>query len=151
MDVSVGSAVAFLGASGAAGWLGSVIMEMVKGRGARIAADRDADLKLEQHRDGLTFQLLEAARTEVSALQRQVSELRPLEGHLIHFSEALMHIERMLVVPASSENREQIEREARAFLNRMRRGQEATGTIANEVQRASSAVAVAEQTIREKK
>ena len=141
----IGSIVALMGASGVAGWLGNVILEMVKGRNSRVSADKEADLKLEQHRDGLTFQLLEAARSEVNALQEQVSKLRPLEGHLLHFSEALMHIERMLVVPASSDIREQIEREARAFLNRMRRGQEVDGHIRNEVQRLDSAVKLAER------
>lgn len=141
----IGAVLALMGASGVAGWLGNVVLEMVKGRGARVAADREADLKLEQHRDGLTFQLLEAARTEVAALQTQVSQLRPLEGHLIHFSEALMHIERMLIVPHDSENRSQIEREARAFLNRMRRSQEVDGHIRNEAQRLESAVKVAER------
>lgn len=144
----VGSWAAVIGASGAAGWVGNVLLEMVKSRGPVRAAEREADLKLEAHRDGLMFQILEAAREEVSGLRAEVSRLRPMESHLLHFEEALMHVERLLVVPSSSENRDQIEKEARAFLGRMRAGQQARGDFANDVQRAESRLAIAERVLK---
>lgn len=101
--------------SGIFGWLGNMALEIVKSRGA----DRDADVRLETHRDELTFQLLEAARSEIKMLREEIHSLRPLQTHLLHFDEALMHVERLLVVPCESDNRGQIEREAKAFLKRV--------------------------------
>jgi hypothetical protein len=113
------SLIAVAVGSGGLGWLGSVIVEFLKGRGQSVAAHRDADIRLEAHRDELTFRLLEAARVEVVELRREIQRLRPMESHLLHFDEALMHVERLLTVPTSSENREQVEREANAFLRRV--------------------------------
>jgi hypothetical protein len=105
--------------SGGLGWLGSVVTEFLKGRGQSQAMGRDADMRMEAHRDELTFRLLEAARVEVVELRREIQRLRPMENHLLHFDEALMHVERLLVIPSSSENRKQVEKEAKAFLRRV--------------------------------
>src|SRR5690606_16832963 len=96
--------------------------------------DRKADLDLEIHRDGLTFELLEAARKELASLRVEVERSRVSESHIRHFDEAIQHIE-MLLLAENSGERMTAEREARAFLNRMRRMQEARGIIANEMQR----------------
>ncbi|MEG3152987.1 hypothetical protein U1769_24100 [Sphingomonas sp. ZT3P38] len=118
----------------------------LKTRGDRHQFDRTADAKLEEHRDALTFQLLEAARAEVAQARMEVAQLRPLEQHLYHFQQALEHIEAMLSATDPAE-RGSAERNARAFLNRMRRLSDARGTAANEAQRAESVLHVAERKI----
>lgn len=102
--------------------------------------------RLEIHRDELTFELLnnaraemQSARVEVDELRDEVRKLRSLENHFYHFEQSLEHLEALL----SADNdvaRALAERNARAFLNRMRRLQEAKGAIANEVQRQASSV-----------
>lgn len=109
------------------------------------AEERAADLKVEQHRDELTFQLLEAARNEVQQLRREVERLRPADNHLQLFETALEHIEALLA--ADDASRPAAERSARAFLKRMRRMQEARGTITNEIQRLESGIHVAERSV----
>jgi len=101
--------------------------------------------RLEIHRDKLTFELLENARTEAAILRSELDELRKetntlrkLERHFYHFQQSLDHLEALLTA-TTPEVRADAERNARAFLNRMRRINEAEGTIANEVQRAQSA------------
>lgn len=102
--------------------------------------------RLEIHRDELTFELLQNARLEMSAarievedLRDEVRKLRAMENHFYHFQQSLDHLEALLFAD-TPETRAAAERNARAFLNRMRRLNEAKGTITNEVQRASSAV-----------
>jgi hypothetical protein len=105
---------------------------------------QSADLKIEEHRDGLTFDLLNAARAEVAALRTEVERLRPLDKHLQDFETALEHIE-ALMSPMNPSERRATERSARAFLTRIRRLQEARGAITNEVQRLDSGLHVAER------
>lgn len=102
--------------------------------------------RLEIHRDELTFELLQNARLEMSAarvevedLRDEVRKLRAMENHFYHFQQSLDHLEALLFAD-TPEARAAAERNARAFLTRMRRLNEAKGTITNEVQRASSAV-----------
>lgn len=102
--------------------------------------------RLEIHRDKLMFDLLQNARQEMAAahvevenLRDEVKELRAMEQHFYHFHQALDHLEALLF-PESAEARANAERNARAFLNRMRRLNEAKGAIANETQRRSSAI-----------
>ena len=99
--------------------------------------DRKADLDLEIHRDGLTFELLEAARHEIASLRIDLERSRINEDHIHHFDDALRHIEELLLAENAGE-RKSAERSARAFLNRMRRMQEARGTLSNEIQRITS-------------
>lgn len=141
-DVVTLGAVAAIG--GVATWLGSVLVQSLRSRDRRYEIGREADLKLEEHRDGLTFQLLEAARVELTSLRNEVSRLRPMEAHLIQFEEALHHIELMLFPGDTS--RADVERHARAFLNRVRRVQTATGTMLNEAQRLDSTVEMVSRT-----
>lgn len=105
--------------------------------------------RLEIHRDELTFELLQNARIEMSGarvemddLRDEVRKLRSLEQHVYHFQQSLDHLEALLFAE-TIDARSIAERNARAFLTRMRRLNEAKGTIANEAQRATSRVEVA--------
>ena len=82
-----GGGITLLAQSGTA-WL--------KARGERHRTDRDADVKLEAHRDKLTFDLLDAARVEVAAARDEAASLRPMVARLAHFEEALDHIHALL-------------------------------------------------------
>lgn len=100
--------------------------------------------RLEIHRDELTFQLLQsakhemsAARVEVEDLREEVKKLRAMENHFFHFQQSLDHLEALLFAD-TPEARTAAERAARAFLTRMRRLNEAKGTLANEAQRVVS-------------
>lgn len=102
--------------------------------------------RLEVHRDELTLQIIRtgreeiaAARIEVEDLRDEVKKLRAMETHFYHFQQSLDHLEALLTA-ATPEEREIAERNARGFLNRMRRLQTAKGTLANEVQRAASEI-----------
>lgn len=122
-------------------------------RERRQTAKDDQHSKLEIHRDELTFELLTSARAEMSAarvevedLRDEVRKLRAMEQHFYHFQQAMDHLEALLF-PEDAAAREIAERNARAFINRMRRLNEAKGTVANETQRHSAAVHFAEKKI----
>lgn len=108
--------------------------------------ERRVDLEIEKQRDGLTFSLLDAARSELAALREQVEKLRPATTHLQHFEAALEHINALLSAKDPAE-RAAAERSARAFLKRMQRLAEARGTITNEIQRLDSSVTLAERRV----
>ncbi len=115
----------------------------------KLDADAQAD-RLEIHRDDLTFQLLTAARNEVTAaysetkvLRDEVSKLRSLEQSFFHFLQALDHIEAVCFAD-TDEIKKAAERNAKAFLKRMRRLNEAKGTLANEAQLNNSVIKLAE-------
>lgn len=102
--------------------------------------------RLEIHRDELTFELLQnarkemaSARVEVDDLRDEVRKLRAMEQHFYHFQQSLDHLEALLFAD-TPEARGTAERNARAFLTRMRRLNEAKGTLANEAQRAVAKV-----------
>jgi len=124
-------------ATGLAGWFGNAFMERQKLKSAERKELMSTDARLEEHRDGLTFQLLDAARIELLLMRTEVEKLRPMETHLYHLQQALEHIEALL--NADPDSRAVAERNARAFLNRMRRLEDAKGTIANEIQRQRAA------------
>ena len=102
--------------------------------------------RLEIHRDELTFQLLQSAKHEMSAtrveiedLREEVKKLRAMENHFFHFQQSLDHLEALLFAE-TPEARTAAERAARAFLTRMRRLNEAKGTLANEAPRVASEI-----------
>lgn len=114
----------------------------------------DQSDRLEIHRDELTFELLQnarqemaSARVEVEDLRDEVRKLRAMEQHFYHFQQSLDHLEALLFAD-SVDARETAERNARAFLSRMRRLNEAKGTIANEAQRATAKMKFAEQDLK---
>ena len=128
-------------------WVGSAITYREK---AKKEAVEHAD-RLEVHRDELTFQLLQSAkqemasaRVEVEDLRDEVRKLRAMENHFFHFQQSLDHLEALLFSD-TSEARALAERNARAFLTRMRRLNEAKGTVANEAQRVISGFTILEQ------
>ena len=111
---------------------------------AAIAVKIEHGERLEIHRDELTFELLQnarlemaSARIEVEDLRDEVRKLRSMENHFFHFQQSLDHLEALLF-STTPEEKASAERNARAFLNRMRRLNEAKGTITNEVQRHAS-------------
>lgn len=117
-------------------------------------ADEKATTKIENntaleiHRDELTFQLLQnarlemaSARIEVEDLRDEVRKLRSMENHFFHFQQSLDHLEALLFSD-TPEAKVVAERNARAFLTRMRRLNEAKGVITNEVQRMTSEVSI---------
>lgn len=102
--------------------------------------------RIEIHRDELALQLLanarqemSSARVEVEDLREEIRKLRAMENHFYHFQQSLEHLEALLFAD-SVEARANAERNARAFLTRMRRLNEAKGTIANEAQRMASGI-----------
>jgi alpha-amylase/alpha-mannosidase (GH57 family) len=126
--------------SAAAAWVGQLWLY----RERREDKRNEQHERLEIHRDELAFELLKNARQEMSSarvevedLRDEVRKLRAMEQHFYHFQQALDHLEALLFPPSLVE-RESAERAARAFLNRMKRLNEAKGTIANEVQRATA-------------
>jgi len=78
----------------------------------------------------------------MAILTEEVKKLRPMEAHLFHLEQALEHLDAML--NCTIDDRPQIERAARAFLNRIRRANEAQGTLANEAQYLASTLNVGE-------
>lgn len=111
-------------------------VQWLRGRDERHRADNETDIKIEEHRDGLTVEMLELARSEIKDLRSVVSELRPLVPKLAHLDEALDHLHALLHSCSEGEQRA-AERRAAAFLRRMR-GIEAKGDERNSVQRAIS-------------
>lgn len=89
------------------------------GRREDRRSQRDTDIQLEEHRDNLTFDLLKAAREEMSALRAEAASLRPLALHVAHLEEALDHLYALLHAEGDLE-RVAAERRARGFLKRMR-------------------------------
>lgn len=127
-------------------WFGSLWANHAKGRRDALKEFHDQADRLEIHRDDLTLQIIQSgreelalARVEVDDLREEVRKLRGMETHFYHFQQSLDHLE-ALITASTLEEREQAERNARAFLNRMRRLQAAKGTIANEAQHAASEI-----------
>jgi len=89
------------------------------GRREDQRSQRDTDIKLEEHRDSLTFDLLIAAREEMASLRAEAASLRPLMVHAAHLEEALDHLYALLHAEGDLE-RKAAERRAKAFLKRMR-------------------------------
>lgn len=129
---------------GVAPWVaGSSILTWL---GQMWVQGRNRHDKIQSHQDDLTFLLLKgareemaSARSEIEGLRDEVQSLRSLELHMFHFQQSLDHLEALLQAK-TTESRTVAERNARAFLNRMRRLQEAKGTVRNEAQTLESTV-----------
>jgi len=110
--------LAIVGGSG-----GTFVLQLATGwwkaRSEDRKTERDADVKLEQHRDQLTFDLLTAAREEMAELRREVAALRPLSGCVAHLEEALDHLHALLHAEGAAA-KQAAEQRARMFLRRMR-------------------------------
>jgi hypothetical protein len=128
-------------ASAAVAWCAQAWIYRRKRADDRTAAQHEADDRLIIHRDELTFQLLQnarlemaSARIEVEDLRDEVRKLRSMENHFYHFQQSLDHLEALLF-SNTPEEKTTAERNARAFLTRMRRLNDAKGTLTNEAQR----------------
>lgn len=99
--------------------VGNALAGWMRNRVEMREIDKNVDVRIEEHRDNLTFQLLKAAKDEVAAARAEVAMFRPLARHLAHFEEAIDHIERLV---ASVEERELALARTAAlnFLQRMR-------------------------------
>ena len=115
--------------------LGQWVGDWFKGRRENERHESSIDAQLEQHRDNLTFKLLEAAQASVEALQKKVDELMPILPAAAHLREALDHIHELLHASGDAEVHA-AERRARAFLTRMR---PEVGDLRNKIQKARSA------------
>lgn len=151
MEVTILGASGFAVITTAAAWFGQGWRYRER---TKKEKDEQAD-RLEIHKDELTFQLLQSARTEMNAtknemetLRDEVRTLRALEQHFYHFEQSLDHLQAVLHAKDDDEVKT-ARRNATAFLNRMRRLAEAKGTIANEVQRAESTVGMTEKTLKD--
>jgi hypothetical protein len=105
--------------TGLAGWFGKAYMETLRLKAAERKAQIEQGANLEKHRDDLTFQLLDAARQELTLMRTEIEKLRPMESHLYHLQQALEHIDALL--HSDPDARAVAERNAQAFLSRMRR------------------------------
>jgi hypothetical protein len=110
--------------------------------------------KVDASRDSLAVELLSSARAEVvtaraemETLRDEMKALRAMEQHFYHFQQALDHLAAVLFAKDEPE-KAAAERNARAFLARMQRLQDAKGTIANEIQRMDAGLRSAEKAIR---
>lgn len=106
-------------------------------------------------RDDLAIELLSNARNEVvqarsemTALREEINSLRAMEQHFYHFQQAIEHLTAVLTA-TTPEECANTERNARAFLARMKRLQEAKGTIADEVQRLDAGLKQTEKKVRD--
>jgi hypothetical protein len=122
LDV-IAACATFLSGSGAL-WLGNAVVRWLRDR-------RAGEARIAQHRDGLTFDLLRAAREEMSALRAEVTDLRGLTAKAAHIEEALDHIHALLHAEGEAELRAAARR-ATAFLKRMRPDPVASGGAAHE-------------------
>lgn len=104
---------------GAITWMGQSAVAFIRARGERHKAAVTADAMVEQHRDGLTFDLLKAAREEVAAARREAADMRTLQMRLLHFDEALGHIAELIEARRLGDDGGRAERHAQAFLLRM--------------------------------
>ncbi len=118
----------------------------IKARGQLHRGDREVDAKLDHQRNELTFDLLAAARAEVAAFAKEVSELRPMSSRMAHLEEALDHISALLHAEGEAEVKA-AKRRAQAYLRRMR---PEIGDWRNTVQAAKSAKNVIEDIFNDK-
>lgn len=115
----------------------------------------DHAAQVDVSRDSLAVELLSSARQEVvtaraemESLRDEMKALRAMEQHFYHFQQALDHLAAVLFAKDDAE-KTTAERNARAFLTRMHRLQEAKGTIANEIQRMDAGLKQAEKAVRD--
>lgn len=104
---------------GAVVWLWQSYASWSQSKSDQTAASKASDLAAEEHRDALTFELLQAARTEVAQMREEISMLRPLQRYVIHLEQALTHIQNIIEAP-TPEMKKLAEDSARLFLERIR-------------------------------
>ncbi len=122
-------------------WLGKAYLHGDARRERKEAKAVD----VEMHRDDLTLRLIKQVTDEAAQVRAEIAEvreenraLRALEEHFYHFQQALEHLEAVLTA-TDSDARKVAEKNANAFLTRMRRIQQAKGNIQQEIQVVESA------------
>lgn len=138
MDMDPVYAIAVSLMTAVAGWFGRGWLQHQRQRSEEKQHALDHEATIEQHRDSLTFELLQAARDEVRIVREEIVKLRPFENHFFHLQQALEHLEAVCFSP-DEDSRTQAERAAKAFLRRMKRLDEAKGVVLDEAQRMKSA------------
>lgn len=98
--------------------LAGIVGTLIVRRGQHRDTDRTVDAKLEEHRDKLTFDLLNAARQERAAMQADLERWKTIAAHLEDFDLALSYIEALLAAD-SDQARNLVARSARVFLDRI--------------------------------
>lgn len=144
MNGSLANIAALLGTILASGWMGSVLVEWLKGRSSRSTALSTAKLGREGQLDELTIDLIAAAKADMAEMRTELALLRPLQAHLLHFEEAIYHLE-ALVTSRGDPDVENAKNAARAFLRRIDRTRQALGNIRQEAQVLRSAAHIAEK------
>ena len=114
-------AIATAGAGGVVTLSGQAVLAWIKGKVATAKHVSSLEVDVEKHRDALTFDLLNAAREEVAAARHEAVELRHLQSRLHHFDEALEHIHALLEARLAGLDGDLAERQARAFLVKIKR------------------------------
>lgn len=104
---------------GAIVWLWQAYAGWKKDKSDLDVAKKTSDLAAEEHRDALTFELLQAARTEVAQMREEIQMLRPLQRYVIHLEQALTHIQNIIEAP-NAEMKKLAEDSARLFLERIK-------------------------------
>ena len=108
-----------LAAGGGATGLGTFLVQWQRDRHAEKVTERTADSQIEGQRDGLTLDLLRAAREEMGELRKEMGDQRSLAAKAAHIDEALDHIHALLHADGDVEFAA-ARRRATAFLRRMR-------------------------------
>lgn len=127
------------------GGIGTWLIQLYVHRDVRREKRLAKAEQVERQRDDLTLQLIKTVSEEAAQMRSEIEEvrqenkaLRALEEHFYHFEQALNHLEAMLTA-TDADTRAVAERNASAFLTRMRRLQQAKGNIQNEIQVVESA------------
>lgn len=123
------------GSGGIATHAAQTLSNWMKSRAEIRRSDQEVNAKLEEHRDRLTFDLLDAARAEMALLRTELAELRAGSSKVAHLEEAFDHIHALLHADGDAEVAA-AERRAKAFLRRMR---PEVGDLRNTIQAVTSA------------
>lgn len=148
MQLNLDTLLSLMGVGGVGIWVGKVLPQYLAGRSATKQTEIKVKGEVDQHHDSLTLELLRharedlrIAREDIIALKENVNRLQGLEAHMFHLEQAFEHIDAL--INATDENRSTLERNARAFLKRMRDLQASEGAVAQEQQIIASAAHLA--------
>lgn len=136
---------ALAAAGGAVAWIVSTWQNARKSRDDREIAAEHTKLKVGEHGTELMKEVLrvvradlDAAKLEVAQLRGEIAALQDIEKRLMHFDEALFHIEQLIRAEETGD-REASENAAKIFLAKMTALREARGIAANREQAARAA------------
>lgn len=128
MEIDYQTIGLFAGTILTSGWLGSVLVQWIKGSTDRQNALTSAKLGREGQLDELTLELFTAAKEDLRELRSEIAVLRPLQVHLLHFEEALNHLE-ALTLARTDQEVAVAKQSAEAFLRRIKRTRDAIAAV----------------------